>query len=73
MFVEHFTNAATSLRLPNFNINDHIKYLPPRSSEWDIHEITENELKKIIKELKPKNSSGYDEISNKIIKNCFDN
>ena len=34
----------------------------------DIIPITEAEIKSIISSLKPKNSSGYDEITSKIIK-----
>ena len=71
IFVEHFTNAATSLRPVNFNTENHKPYLPLRTTEWDFHELNENDLKKIIQELKPKNGTGYDEISNKIIKNCL--
>jgi len=32
--------------------------------------VTEAEIKGIISSLKPKNSSGYDEITSKIIKSC---
>lgn len=72
-FVNHFTNAATELRPLNFDSEAHKVYLPNRFIEWGLVPVQEDVIKKTIKSLKPKGSTGYDDISNKLIKKSLIN
>jgi hypothetical protein len=62
------------LNIHKFEEGDAISFLKDSFPRYfptiNIIPITEAEIKSITSSLKPKNSSGYDEISSKIIKSC---
>jgi len=66
-FKEHFETCALKLAegLPSGQDTSRIM---PRGNDWQFTLTTELELVKIIKSLKSKNSSGYDSLSNRMIK-----
>ena len=68
-FSKYYEKVATNLAndIP-INIEDHREYLPERNNEWNFTEITKEELLMIIKTLKNKKSTGFDGISNQILK-----
>ena len=66
-FKNHFETCATKLTegLPSGHDTATVMPLGP---EWSFQHTTEVELVKIIKSLKNKNSSGYDSLSNRMLK-----
>ena len=67
----HFETAALDLtRNINYDPNSHSEYLTKIHTPWSFTPIDTNVTRKIIKSLKPKRSSGFDGISNKLIKAC---
>ena len=69
----HFENAALELtRNINFNLNEHREYLTKVYDPGSFNPITIADTKKIIRSLKQKRSTGFDGISNKLIKACSD-
>jgi len=73
-FNNFFLTASEKLNIHKFEEGDAISFLkdsfPRNFPNINIIPITEAEIKSIISSLKPKNSSGYDEITSKIIKSC---
>ena len=56
----------------NYSTSDHEKYLIPRGYEWSFTDVSREEVLLIIKKLQNKKSSGFDNISNSIIKQTGD-
>jgi hypothetical protein len=73
-FNNYFLTVAEKLNVQKFEKGDAISLLkesfPGIFPSIKIIPITEAEIKSIIRSLKPKNSSGYDEINNKVLKTC---
>ena len=72
-FNNFFLTASEKLNIHKFE-GDAISFLtdscPRNFPNINIIPITEVEIKSVISSLKPKNSSGYDEMTSKIIKPC---
>ena len=66
-FNKHFETCATKLTVGLPTGHDTASIMP-LGQEWGFHHTTEIEIVKIIKSLKNKNSSGYDSLSNKMLK-----
>ena len=72
-FSKYYKDAATDLAsLLNVNTEEHKEYLPDRKDEWEFIVVTKEEVMKTIQSLKNKRSSGFDGISNRLIKNIGD-
>ena len=70
-FSEYYRNAATILAGNiNFTPNEHERYLELNNLQWGFNLVNEESISKTILSLKPKKSSGFDEISNKMLKFC---
>ena len=73
-FNNYFLTVAEQLNVQKSEKGDAISLLkksfPGNFPSIKIIPITEAEIKSIIRALKPKNSSGYDEINSKIVKTC---
>lgn len=54
----------------SLNTNDQGMFLPNVNATFHFEHATEEEIKKAIDTMKPKTSSGYDEISAKLVKFC---
>lgn len=70
---EHFVNMGKKIS-DSFEANENFrKYLPPRTENaFDLKEINERQLETIINNMKAKTLSGFDMISNKLIKDAKD-
>ena len=74
-FNNYFTDIGENLQRtiknsnPNLNINSYLGAKKPY--KFKLKPISEDTLLKIIKQLKPKASTGQDKINNIIIKECF--
>ena len=73
IFNDHFTNATTSPQSDNYNhpmsaIDSLLTSCTKSFSQIHMAPVTGNEIKNIIKSLKMKSSSGYDEVPLKILK-----
>ena len=66
----HFETAAKALKRRDFNLENHKKYLTGHNNYWDIKKVNTVTVFKVIKNLKNKSSTGYDDISNRILKGC---
>ena len=71
--VRHFVNKISNIRekfnKPKFDPIDILKNLVPKcNNKMKFPKITKNKTLKIIDNLKPTNSRGHDDITNKIIK-----
>ena len=59
---------ANQVTTPNHSIGTYIKNIIPNPSTIFVHPTTKQEIEKLIDELENKNSSGYDDITNKLLK-----
>jgi hypothetical protein len=66
-FKEHFETCALKLA-EGLPCGQDTSLIMPRGNDWHFTSTTELELVKIIKSLMSKNSSGYDSLSNRMIK-----
>jgi len=66
-FKSHFETCASKLanEVPDSGDND---ILIEQKPGWEFHSINEEKLEKIIDSILPKNSSGFDNLSNKMLK-----
>jgi hypothetical protein len=75
-FNKYCITIAENLATKNADKNEAIKLLNTfkyyNVPEMKLIPITEAEIKNILKTLKPKNSTGYDGISSRILKYCID-
>ena len=75
-FAKYFStvgkNLASKMKCPNTNIATYLKQVKTNSQSIFLAPVTSVELERIIKKLKPKLSSGLDDINNKIIKELRD-
>jgi hypothetical protein len=73
-FNNYFTNIAEDITNKSTDVGKALQSLknsyPKSTSEMKIIPVTEIEVIEIIKTLKNKNSSGYDGISNNVLKHC---
>ena len=71
-FAKYFSTVgkklATSMKQPNISISNYLKQVKTNPQTIFLTPVTTVELEQIIKNLKPKLSSGLDDINNKIIK-----
>ena len=68
-FSKYYKNEARRLKTTlNCNEDDHKKYLVRKEYTWSLSTVNREETMKIIKSLKAKKSSGYDGITNKVLK-----
>ena len=73
VFSKYYKDEANRLKgLLNYSVNDHKQYLTPKTFTWDLATVTREEVLLIIKKLKNKRSTGFDNISNFIIKQIGD-
>lgn len=75
-FNEYFINVASNLVCTINTLHDPISFVktafPYKFANIKINPVSPREIKAIINVMKPKSSSGYDEINSKIIKHCAD-
>jgi len=67
-FKSHFETCAEELASNIPNNENEFEILFPQQPDWTFSETTENEVLKIIKTLKPKASSGFDMLTNCMLK-----
>ena len=71
-FAKYFSTVgkdlASKMNTPNIGINNYLKNVRSNAKSIFLTPVTTVELERIISKLKPKLSSGLDEINNKIIK-----
>ena len=68
-FSNFYKKEARRLKLLlNYEENDHKKYLVDKNYTWSLSNIDREKTLKIIKSMKNKKSSGYDGITNKVVK-----
>ena len=61
-------NFAEKITPPNIPIQDYINKIIPSQNSMFMYPTSPTEVKKLIEELISKNSSGYDDISNRLLK-----
>ena len=69
---KHFSSVgetfANRIPPPSRTIKDYMNIIPPNDLSIFLNPITEAEINELITDLLPKNSSGYDNLSNKLLK-----
>ena len=68
LFNSFFVNVGKSLADKFKNTNEYKKYLPKTDETFKFREVSNTEICNIIKNMQPKRSSGFDQVSNKVIK-----
>ena len=68
LFNDFFVNVGKNLAEKFSTSDDYKKYLPPREGTFEFKEVSNTDIHRIIQNMESKRSTGFDEVSNKVIK-----